>query len=305
MKKLKTQPKKTGGPNTVKGKLVSSQNAIKTGLTTKQLLNDHEFARFHQVKTDLTNYYSGTNPLIALQIEKIARLQIQLERIQNGIDALYRKSEMNPPSKEHKNSSPRDSATIGLHLNVLLGFLDEAILSKIERTLLTINLQQFLTKPTNTNEAEEEDQVRPTFSQSSLLGSYLYAEANYYQQDIPSYLKDKNAAIANTRSSKELYQRLNFEVLNNAIDLMNSPNPKEEIVMDDHYEFYLFKSWFEKELAYLPEQINELRLLMKQKENPIHVVLPNFDDLDRMMRYQTTISRQLSTAIGELRILAA
>jgi hypothetical protein len=304
MKKV-TAIKKASGPNTERGKLISSQNAIKTGLTAKQLLNEQEFTRFSEIKKNLSNYFSGENPLISLQIEKIARLQIQLERIQNGIDALYRKSEMNPPRQEHKNSSPRDSATIGLYLNVLLGFLDEAILSKIESVLLTINLQKLLTEPTSKNDSKDEGQERPAISQSSLLGAYLFAEANYYRQDVSSYLKDKNAAIANTRNSKELYQKLNFEVLNSAIDLMNSPNLEEVIVMDDHYEFYLFKSWFEKELTYLPEQINELRLLMQQKENPIHVVLPNFDDLDRMVRYQTTISRQLSTAIGELRILAA
>jgi hypothetical protein len=43
MRKPSIPIKKKSGPNTAKGKLVSSQNAIKIGLTAKQLLNDQEF----------------------------------------------------------------------------------------------------------------------------------------------------------------------------------------------------------------------------------------------------------------------
>ncbi len=121
MKKPSITIKKKSGPNTAKGKLVSSQNAIKTGLTAKQLLNDHEYLRLSQLQADLTSHYNGTNPLIALQIEKIARLQIQLERIQNTIDALYRQSEINRPHKKKRDDLPTDSATLALHLRIQLG----------------------------------------------------------------------------------------------------------------------------------------------------------------------------------------
>ena len=86
MKKLATQAPKTGRPNTDKGKLVSSRNSIKSGLTTKQLLNHHELERFNQLIKELSAHYNSPNPLVPLQIERIARLHIQLERIQNGID---------------------------------------------------------------------------------------------------------------------------------------------------------------------------------------------------------------------------
>ncbi len=78
MNKLNNSKKQRGGPNTDKGKLISSQNAIKGGLTTKQLLSEQEFLQFNQLKENLSNYYAGENPLIQMQIEKIARLQIQL-----------------------------------------------------------------------------------------------------------------------------------------------------------------------------------------------------------------------------------
>ncbi len=147
MKKPSIPIKKKSGPNTAKGKLVSAQNAIKTGLTAKQLLNDHEYLRLSQLQADLTNHYNGTNPLIALQIEKIARLQIQLERIQNAIDALYRQSELNPPRKEKKDCSPIDSTTLSLHLRIRLGLFDPSIIKKIKVALLGMKIKNFLAKP--------------------------------------------------------------------------------------------------------------------------------------------------------------
>ena len=102
MKKLATQAPKTGGPNTDKGKLVSSRNAIKGGLTTKQLLNHHELERFNQLIKELSAHYNSPNPLVPLQIERIARIHIQLERIQNGIDILYRQSEQVSPVRDKK-----------------------------------------------------------------------------------------------------------------------------------------------------------------------------------------------------------
>lgn len=303
MNKINNPKKKLGGPNTNKGKLISSQNAIKTGVTTKQLLSEHEFSRFNQLKENLSNYYQGENPLIQMQIEKIARLQIQLERIQNAIDALYRKSEMQPLSKNKKDFSDHDSEILRLHLLILLGLLDESALAKIEKGLLGIRLKGAFEKP-SLNKSQDEENHKPIVTQQSLLGAYLFAESSYYQQDLTNYLKDKGSAITNSRSSKELYQKLNLEVLTKAIDLMKSPDLSDSIAMDNHYEFHQFNNWFEQELAKLPEQLRELRLLMKQKENPINIPIPNFDDLDRLMRYQTNISRQLSTAIGELMVLA-
>lgn len=42
------------------------------------------------------------------------------------------------------------------------------------------------------------------------------------------------------------------------------------------------------------------RALMKVAEFVDESVLPDLDRLDKLMRYQTTVNRQLSTAIGEL-----
>ena len=45
------------------------------------------------------------------------------------------------------------------------------------------------------------------------------------------------------------------------------------------------------------ERVNNLQ---RVSEIAIQAALPDPDKLDRLMRYQTTVNRQLSTAIGEL-----
>lgn len=104
MKKPSNSNKRAGGPTSDAGKLVSSKNAIKAGLTTSQLLSEKELDRYDQIKKDLKNHYNNQNPLIDLQIERIARLQIQLERIQNAVDVLYRKSEILPSNKNQASA---------------------------------------------------------------------------------------------------------------------------------------------------------------------------------------------------------
>lgn len=83
--------KKTG-PVTIPGKKVSSKNALKHGATSTSLINDEERERYETLIDDLSKEYASNNPLIGLQIERIARIAIQLGRIQNVIDATFKRS---------------------------------------------------------------------------------------------------------------------------------------------------------------------------------------------------------------------
>lgn len=78
--------KKMGGPISGPGKLTSSQNSLKHGITAKQFLSTPEKDRYEQLAKDLILKYASDNPLVTLQIERITKLQIQLERVQMNID---------------------------------------------------------------------------------------------------------------------------------------------------------------------------------------------------------------------------
>jgi hypothetical protein len=306
MKKSVVTSKKSSGPSTEKGKLISSQNAIKGGLTTQQLLNQPELERYNQLVNNLTAHYATSNPLVPLQIERIARMQIQLERIQNAIDALYRQSELNPPQKLQKDYSQTDSTVLEMKFKLLIGIFDKSFFEKIQNTLTQIQLKKILfslnQKKDDGNEFKEGK--GPEITQNTLLGAYLFAEAAFYNVDVTNYLKDKLSAITNSRTTRELYEIIKFEVLHAAIDIFESPDMTNFITTDDYYEFYQFQNWFEREIAKIPDQIEEILQSTKEAENQLNVPFPKFDELDRLMRYQTALSRQLSTAIGELLVLA-
>ena len=85
------QNKKTG-PVTPAGKDASSKNALKHGGTSPKLINEVEQERYKSLLASLVKKYPSDNPLIELQLIRIARINIQLERIQNTIDALFEKS---------------------------------------------------------------------------------------------------------------------------------------------------------------------------------------------------------------------
>lgn len=301
-KSVKSNPSQ-GGPKTLKGKSISSQNAIQHGLTAKQLLNPQELSRYENLVQDLAKHYGTPNPIIPIQIERIARLQIQLERIQIAIDGLYHRSNFEKPNKNQVDLSQIDSEVLQIRMRMILGLLDQSLLDKINNVLINAEIKSILSQIPDATEIENENQERPIISQASLLGAYLFAEARFYKADFKKYLDDKVKAISNTKNSKTLYESINLEILGLAIDIFNAPDLEEKIFTDDFYEFYLFKNWFEREIAKVPNQINAIKNLERQEKNQLNISMPNFDELDRLMRYQTTISRQLSTAIGELLVL--
>ena len=85
------QNKKTG-PVTLPGNRISSKNALKHGATSPKLINEAEQEHYQNLLKSLRKKYATDNPLIELQLARIARVNIQLERIQNTIDALFEKS---------------------------------------------------------------------------------------------------------------------------------------------------------------------------------------------------------------------
>lgn len=70
--------KKSTGPVTESGKGTSSKNAITHGATSPKLLNGSEQIRYETLLTELNEAYPSKNPLIRMQLERIAKLSIQL-----------------------------------------------------------------------------------------------------------------------------------------------------------------------------------------------------------------------------------
>ena len=78
-----------GGPITKEGKAISSQNAVKHGALSKKFQSSEEQETYNQLLSSLQAQFQQTNPLVKMQLERIASLKIQLDRIQHHIDLTY------------------------------------------------------------------------------------------------------------------------------------------------------------------------------------------------------------------------
>lgn len=79
------------GPVTIPGKRVLSENALNHWVDSTKLINESKQDRYETLFADLENEFGSINPLINLRRQRIARIIIQTERIQNVIDATFKK----------------------------------------------------------------------------------------------------------------------------------------------------------------------------------------------------------------------
>lgn len=112
----RSNAKKSTGPKTKEGKSIASSNAIKHGATAKHLISPVESQTYQAFLVALQKAYPNKNPLVAMQLERIAKIKIQLERIQSTIDATF----------EMAQAEERIDAKFMSLLNIDDALLDEA-----------------------------------------------------------------------------------------------------------------------------------------------------------------------------------
>ena len=78
-----------GGPSTTIGKSISAMNALKHGATSKHFLNNEEKKQYEEICESLEETYPSSNPLVSMQIKRLAHLHVSLDRINNVINAKF------------------------------------------------------------------------------------------------------------------------------------------------------------------------------------------------------------------------
>lgn len=77
------------GPKTIEGKLISSQNSLKHGLTAKRWLDSEEEGRYQDLISQLIQEHQPFGTLEQIQIERIANCTVRLERVQSIETAMF------------------------------------------------------------------------------------------------------------------------------------------------------------------------------------------------------------------------
>ena len=282
------QNKKTG-PVTAPGKETSSKNALKHGATSPKLINEAEQERYKNLLVSLSKYYPSDNPLIELQLVRIAKITIQLERIQNVIDASFKKSRTraNTAAKVMETFSQQNS-----QVEEMAGRLfDAKNSSDLEKT------RAIAFELINAKEIKEIESIEGFVETLPLLSAYFEEKEKTEKKSTKELLISEVANFSDIHKQYCNAIRENDEIEK----ILDTSSVKSLAVKDPKLGllkmFALWHSKLLKDFFVGPEAGLSVQESIYLEEE---AMLPDAQEMDRLMRYQTTLQRQLSSAVGEL-----
>ena len=287
-----------GGPITKEGKAISSQNAVKHGALTKKFQSSEEQEAYNQLLSSLQAQFQQTNPLVQMQLERIASLKIQLDRIQHHIDLTYAisQSESEKIEKvcEHLNISTSDlyPSSYRQHEDKGLAIFLKALEPAIHELLANPwnyfeTAQEFLDQMPNfcaflAFSADKKDEKINMLVNRLIFSFESIAMELSIQQSVSSYISSGKASDIRVI---DLIDPLVVSAMIPDAKIQNLKLLANELLVGyqkkkiDQYKYKAFQE------------------LMKNEVTPTGLKL---DELDKLYRYQTAVQRQISTVMGEL-----
>ncbi len=287
-----------GGPITKEGKATSSQNAVKHGALSKKFQSSEEQETYNQLLSSLQAQFQQTNPLVQMQLERIASLKIQLDRIQHHIDLTYAisQSESEKIEKvcEHLNISTSDlyPSSYRQHEDKGLAIFLKALEPAIHELLANPwnyfeTAQEFLDQMPNfcaflAFSADKKDEKINMLVNRLIFSFESIAMELSIQQSVSSYISSGKASDIRVI---DLIDPLVVSAMIPDAKIQNLKLLANELLVGyqkkkiDQYKYKAFQE------------------LMKNEVTPTGLKL---DELDKLYRYQTAVQRQISTVMGEL-----
>lgn len=326
--------KQSGGPKTIEGKLNSSKNATKHGLTSMKPSGDDEKALVETYSQELNDFYEPKSPLEKLQIQRIAicRAKLahlyELEKVKLSLAA--KELEQQPEKILEKipsavgvskvlaldcirfgqitlpcNLTPALFSAICEEINSFHGQIDNQ--HQFARTFpkLTKYLNTFSGFTSAAGILERLAHI------AGRLEKLLNSDEGYYGQieDLFHYyiLGKKYESFLEREAMRpelEELERYQEEVVRPRHGLKPRKKESENLAKEpEHPSPDMIASQLGKFLALQKAYLEAQQLLVNYEEVRAlllrSVSLPSAES-DLLMRYQTTLERRLSSAIGEL-----
>lgn len=304
-RKSETSPGRRTGPTgsrTASGKTKASENATTHGATSKAPINAQEHEVYETFLGQLTAQHPTNSPLIGLQLERIARLKVQLDRIQTTTTALHEIERLrvddNKRAAQVMELTEEDRSDFAAIWRMTMsrsynpadrpyaGLIPVAVeLTEIDDMDLLTTHEEFLKR-------------------APMFCSYLAKPAVEAEVDITNYALSKQIKepVGEVFWSNGRRGNKTTEAPPVKIRLVG-PGEKYEVndVRDvDVVDLVKTAKWHRLELLRLISRSERVSNLQRVSEIASQAALPDPDKLDRLMRYKTTVNRQLSTATGEL-----
>jgi hypothetical protein len=231
--------------------------------------------------------------LIRIQLERIAKLNVQLERIQNTIDAQFLRSRaLSRGYHQLVRHLDMDRETKSLALNLAMGFGGREKVVDMEKMDISSELNYWVDyeRPSTHEEFLEKT---PRFCE------YLFTQAVKIQKTIKDYISD-NVPKQKPEGAQHYSQSIDIRfVFGNEVPRTDA-DIEEGIKNTELKELKRAAEWYGQEIMRMIVRTQKIADFNKLGPIEEQATTPDLDQLDRLMRYQTTIQRQLSTAFGEL-----
>jgi len=325
--------RRSGGPKSVIGKAKSSQNAIKHGITSSVATSVNEQALIDSFAKELADFYDPQSPLEKLQIQRIAIcraklaklyevegacLEMRSNKLEHSTDSIFKEL---PHIKGVEKGMVHEMVIFG-QLILPLGLTPE-ILKKIAQEVLALEAKSQVKDPWKLlsslskflEEIIEFNTNEPLHSRLNLVSTYIQKvldQGDLYHEHLKLMLGSSNDfGLAKEdvveeedeldlliKQSQEKYrqkQKSNkrISMASELVDDVKSPNIDSISVLEQCKVFIdLYRYSQEAQKGF--EQFMQTKSLMLKS-----VTLPS-NESDLLMRYQTTLERRLSSAIGEL-----
>ena len=290
----------SSGPKTAEGKARSSQNAVMHGATSPKLLTDTEKHIYSIFLSALQDEYPTKNPLVRMQLERIARLKVQLDRIQDVIDASFEAERRSKPNFERASDilALTDSERSQMARWLIERMQGEKPEGLVDKDLLTVSLElSEIDEYSLLTTHEDFELYLPSFCK------YIIDQAADRNQTLETYLATRqidSTKLIDPPKGKKLPDptKLTFKIIFS--DAPQEPEHQPELRDVNVKTLQLSAAWFRLETWEFMRKIFRMREISALAEVTQEAALPDPEKLDRLMRYQTTINRQLSSAMGEL-----
>jgi hypothetical protein len=307
--------KRSGGPKTAKGKAISARNALKHGLRASAPVAGPEQQVMALQVNQLTAYYRPQSPLEHLQIQRIARCAAKLETLyaieraraemallqaQATADQTLLHFAHYPAAARHlamqilQPAAPEPpTPPFGLTERLLDQLCQEidafvgVIEAESDLPLYFPRLVKFLQATTLKNCDGPFSADQRLWLVATMLRTYISANLN----PLPT------AATASDRYEQILRKIVEDEQVKNSAQ--KGVRPRNEAVtyhraVRDDLEVFLQLLQYRRQARQIAAQFPQVKSLLVAS-----TMMPG-EDSDRLMRYQTTLEKQLSRYIGEL-----
>lgn len=300
--------KRTGGPKTDVGKSASSKNSLKHGLTTLGFTDGYEAKEASLFINELVSHYKPQSPLENLQIQRIALCRAKLAKLYAVEQASQDLALLNLNAKPVQVLTQIEGfnrASQGMALRIIKDEKNVLPLGLTEKRLKEIKQEVDGLKNLISDELALKESLKRTvrFLETLWTGSDQGEfSADRYLSWAAKKIDDFSKAETSKDSTKESFEEMLENV--HAPDELRalpqtsvrpqfSPESFHDSVCADLNRFTQLWMDFLSAKELVP-RFHEVKALMAK------AMTPSAEETDRLMRYQTSIERRLSSAIGEL-----